>query len=338
MHKIILPIDTKSLYMNIYNDNLKGHTCTVATPIKQGKSINEQLNQIYLIPQQIDYEKHEKLVDELRKNSKSIVKINNVFLFNKIKVNNQFLKCDSNFCIYVKEEIDDSRAQYGRIKMHYPTSLKYVDLSIDNKKVLNTISSFLNDYAFIVESFEYDFDDYSLNFNIVIVGYNNIPYSKVFINNKGVGSKFNTIIKNNFDSYDMEIVVLKNQYFNADTNNYETFLTDARNKALEIVEEYLLKNGAIKIRNLSEEYPYSLFDIQYFINNELFYGLVRNTFTKKIYADLTAETNRFINLFTNCKIFIISEVMEKNVLNIYDARDLERFSTRISSIRLISKE
>ena len=31
------------------NDNESGHTPTVATPIKQGNSLNEQLNQIYKI-------------------------------------------------------------------------------------------------------------------------------------------------------------------------------------------------------------------------------------------------------------------------------------------------
>ena len=56
MHKIFLPIDTKSLYCNIFNDNLKGHTCTVATPIKQGNAINEELLGLYKIPKQIDYQ------------------------------------------------------------------------------------------------------------------------------------------------------------------------------------------------------------------------------------------------------------------------------------------
>ena len=87
MHKIILPIDTKSLYYNVLNDNIKGHTCTVATPIKQGKSINPLLREVYRIPEQIDFEKHEDLIKELTKNSKSIVKINNVFVFEKLKVN-----------------------------------------------------------------------------------------------------------------------------------------------------------------------------------------------------------------------------------------------------------
>lgn len=41
MNKIYLHIDTKSLYMNIKNDNKTGHTATVATPIKQGNTFKE---------------------------------------------------------------------------------------------------------------------------------------------------------------------------------------------------------------------------------------------------------------------------------------------------------
>lgn len=91
MHIITLPIDTKSLYYNIFNDNEHGHTCTVATPIKQGNSLRKELNEIFKIPKQIDFLKEDTLLKDLIKNSKSIVKINNVFVFDKIKVNNEKL-------------------------------------------------------------------------------------------------------------------------------------------------------------------------------------------------------------------------------------------------------
>ena len=142
MHRIILPIDTKSLYYNVLNDNTKGHTCTVATPIKQGKSINPLLKEVYKIPEQIDFEKHEQLIKELTKNSKSVVKINNVFVFEKLKVNGQCLNVDASYCIYTKEEIDKSRAQFGRIKLHYPLSIKYETLNIDNRKMSKSLGNF----------------------------------------------------------------------------------------------------------------------------------------------------------------------------------------------------
>ena len=107
--------------------------------------------------------------------------------------------------MFTKEEIDSERAQCGRIKLHYPLSIKNFSYSIDNRRVINAISDFLNGYAFLVESFEYDFDDDSLNFNVLLVGYSGIPYSKVFINNKGVGNKYIQDIRNYIDMYDYRI-------------------------------------------------------------------------------------------------------------------------------------
>lgn len=212
MHKILLPIDTKSLYYNILNDNPKGHTCTVATPIKQGNSLNLELNEIYKIPLQIDFQHYPDLIDSLLKNSKSTNKINNVFVFSKIKINGETIKTNSSYCMFVKEEIDPSKAQFGRIKLHYPTSLKYSLLDIDNKAVISSISEHLYGFAFIVDAFEFDFDDNSLNFIVTIVGYNQVPYSKVFINSKGTGKKYTKAFKRTEDCYDSEIVILKKRY------------------------------------------------------------------------------------------------------------------------------
>ena len=47
---IRLPIDIKSLYLNIKNDNESGHTATVATPLKQYGSVHEELLPIFDIP------------------------------------------------------------------------------------------------------------------------------------------------------------------------------------------------------------------------------------------------------------------------------------------------
>ena len=45
------------------------------------------------------------------------------------------------YCMYIKEEVDSSKAQYGRIKLHYPLGLKYEDsdIDIDNKYIINLI-------------------------------------------------------------------------------------------------------------------------------------------------------------------------------------------------------
>lgn len=345
MHKITLPIDTKSLYYNILNDNTKGHTCTVATPIKQGNSVNQNLCEIYKIPKQIDFESYPRLVNELTKNSKSIVRINNVFVFEKIKVNDVFLEIDSSFCFYTKEEIDRTRAQFGRIKLHYPMTLKYDDLKINNRRIINAISDRLNGYAFIVESFEYCFDDDSLNFNVLIVGYSNIPYSKVFINNKGVGNKYSTLIKNNFDLYDTEIIPLRKKYGEGvSTVNFDTYMEEGKNKAKKIVLKYLLSRNVtneettLTIRDISEDYPYALFDFQYYQNGRIHYALIFGTYSKVKYFNLTSFQNQFINLFDEVSIFLVTDIDGLNSIHEINKKELKNYCVQMNVVRFVEGE
>lgn len=336
MHKIILPIDTKSLYYNMLNDNTKGHTCTVATPIKQGKSINPFLKEIYRIPEQVDFEKHEMLIKELIKNSKSVVKINNVFVFDKLKVNGQDLNANADYCIYTKEEIDKNRTQFGRIKLHYPLSIKYAPLNIDNRKVINAISDCLHGYAFIVESFEYNFDDRSLNFNVLLAGYSNIPYSKVFINNKGVGSKYNKIVKNHFDMYDSEIIAIRKKYTDqVSTENFIEYIDSGFILSKQIIKSHLETIGATNIRDISQDYPYSLFDLQYYVNGTIHYVIVFSTYTKSIYFNLSCWQNQFVNTFDNVEIYLVTDIGNKNNIIQIDKEGLMQFSVLINSIRFI---
>lgn len=344
MHKIILPIDTKSLYYNILNDNLKGHTCTVATPIKQGNSTNNDLMSIYKIPKQIDFEKYPDFIMELTKNSKSVVRVNNVFIFENLKINGERLEINSNFCFYTKEEIDSERKQFGRIKLHYPLTLKYDELDVDNRKVINAISDKMNGYAFIVESFEYDFTDDSLNFNVLIVGYSNIPYSKVFINNKGVGNKYSTLVKNYFDLYDAEIVSLRKLYgFEIDPSNFNEKMEEAKEKASKLVFDKLVSEETIDsgrvhgIRNISKDYPYSLFDFQYYKNNKIHYAIVFGTYSNIKYFNLTMFQNQFINIFNDVSVFIVTNLESKN--NVYEltSKEIRNYLIQMDVVRFVER-
>lgn len=333
-NKIFLPIDTKSLYYNIFNDNSKGHTCTVATPIKQGNSINFELNEIYKIPKQIEFEKNDVLLRDLVKNSKSIVKVNNVFVFDKLSVNGKPLETGYNFCLYVKEEVDETRVQFGRIKLHYPLSLKNEELEIDNRKIINAISDIYNSYAFIVEGFEYDFDNDTLDFKVLLVGYKNIPYSKVFINNKGVGKKYNRYIKNYIDIFDTEIVALRKKYGDVvNIDNFYEYIEQAQDIGKKHIINYLEKNNFENIRDVSSDYPYSLFDLQYYKGDEIKYGIVFSTYTNKIYFNLTSFQNQFFNLFNDVNIFVVTDIDGKNKITEINNKDIDRFSAMINVVR-----
>lgn len=339
MKKIILPINTKSLYFNIKNDNLSGHTATVSTPIKQGNSTNEELQKIYRIPKQIDFQSKPNLINELVKNSKSSIKINNVFVFDKISVNGNMLDCgDKKFCIYLKEEVDSTKVQYGRIKMHYPTSLKYVDndIDIDNRYIINLISEYLKEYAFVVNSFEYCFANDVLNLRATIVGESQIPYSKVFLINKGTGNKYTNIFNEIADSYDMEIVSLKKIYGESvDPGNYNLYYMKHQDKAYEVVINYLNEKNYNDITCLGALYPYSLYDIDYIENGKTKYMQVYFTATSNKYFNISSKRLQFLHDFSeDAKIVLISSVVDNPVIDFYELNDILYFSKTINSMMI----
>ena len=192
MSIIRLPIDVKSLYFNIKNDNKTGHTATVATPLKQGASVREGLSRIMEIPENINSFSREELISKILAKSRAQAKIVGLYVFDRLSVNGVELDEYVSFCMYIREETDPQNVHYGRQKIHYPSSLRFEDnhITIDNRQVLRAVSEHLHNYAFLIEAFEYDTDSRILNFDATIVGEPNIPYSKVFINRRGVGNKF----------------------------------------------------------------------------------------------------------------------------------------------------
>lgn len=339
MDKVVLPIDKKSLFLNIFNDNEYGHTATVSTPIKQGNSTNEKLAQIFKVPKQIDFNAKPLLVDELIKNSKSKIKINNVFLFDKIAVNGELIETGKIlYCMYIKEEVDSSKAQYGRIKLHYPLGLKYEDsdIDIDNKYVINLISKKVFNYAFIVNSFEYNFDNDILNFNITIIGENKIPYSKVFINNKGTGNKFNSIFNEFAESYDMEIISLRQKFGQEiGPDNYLEYMEIAKDKAMAEAELYARKKYKNDVTNISLLYPYSLYDFECREGYNTKYYLVFYTTSNNEYFNISSKKLKFINDFkNNVEILVMTNILNGPKISKYNVEQILTFSKSINSVML----
>ena len=210
MSIIRLPIDTKSLYFNVKNDNKTGHTATVATPLKQGDSVHEELARITEIPENIDDCSREELISAIQLKSRVEIVVRNIFVFDKIAVNGLLLDGVPSYCIYIREETNPKKFHFGRQKVHYPTTFAFENdtTAINNRAVINAISQVLHTYAFVVEAFEYNNETAVLNFDATIVGENNIPYSKLFVNRKGVGNKFTDRFRENSDVYDREIISL----------------------------------------------------------------------------------------------------------------------------------
>lgn len=337
-NKLYLPIDTKSLYFNIKNDNLTGHTATVATPIKQGNSYNEQLGRIYEIKEkEISFDAKPDLIRELVKNSKSTIRIKNVFVFDKIMVNGIRIDTNKQYCMYIKEEIDPQKVQFGRLKLHYPNTLKFSDLDvdIDNKGILKLISKVLNDYAFIVKGFEYDVQTNILNFDALIVGENNIPYSKVFINEKGTGNKFTKVFNETAEDYDIEIISIRQNYNQTiDVTNYAEFCNELQHKAIALISDSLEKKGITNIEYVSKNYPYSLYDLRYLDNGRIKYACIFWTATKLKYFNMSVKKNLFLHDFLDdSSIYLISDVLREKRINCYSISDIDSFNKSINSIK-----
>lgn len=333
MKKIRLPLDTKSLFFNIKNDNFSGHTATVATPIRKTFG-NFKLSDIFLLKDnEINISCNSDLISLLVKHSKTKVLIKNVFVFDKLSVNGKIINPGYSFGCYIKEETDASKVQFGRLKLHYPSKFIFEDeiLNINNKKVFEAISKALNDYAFLIQSFDFDFDTGVLNFNALIVGENNVPYSKVFIINKGVGNKLNNIFNEVADDYDREIIALKKHYGEEiNPSNYIEYFKKLKTDSLDIIAKEI--NGVVD--DISSQYPYSLFDFCYWENNVLKYGIIRITATKNKYFNLSINQQNFMRNFSNdVNIFLISNILEKPILSIINSDDLKNFNMVINSIK-----
>lgn len=334
---IWMPLDLKSLYLNIKNDNQSGHTATVATPLKQGKSIHTELAQILNVPENINHMSREGLVSQILAKSRAEAKITRVFVFDKLTANGMPVQCDASFCIYIREETGSENVHFGRQKVHYPTSLSYSDIDIDinNRKVMDAISEMLSSYAFIVEAFEYNTSTGVLNFDIVIVGEKDIPYSKVFRNKKGVGNKFSSVFNEFADIYDSEIIALREHlgYDNVYPENFTDVIEENKRIALDVIQESLSAQGKTNIRILSDAYPYALYDIEYREGNKKKYVIVRFTSTKIRYFNLPHFKIKFCNDFSqDTSIALITNVNDVPDVRWYTITDLNSMGKAINSI------
>lgn len=337
MSVIRLPIDTKSLYFNIKNDNKTGHTATVATPLKQGASVRQELMKIATIPENINSISRESLISHLLSKSRADAKINHVFLFDRISVNGILLNNTPSFCMYIREETSPNNVHYGRQKLHYPPSLVFEDLDvlINNRAVINAISDVLCNYAFLVEAFEYDTDTGILNFDAAIVGENGIPYSKVFINRRGVGNKFTFQFSENSDIYDSEIIALRDAlgYDAVGPGNFNEVMSENACKAINIAMDHIYACGGVNPRVLTEVYPYSLYDIEYRLGARTQYMLVKHTATRFKYLSLPLSKVRFLNDFSDCtSLLLITDICCNPTLHTYSISDLNRMEKSINSI------
>ena len=76
---------------------------------------------------------------------------------------------------------------------------------------------------------------------------------------------FSSVFNEFADTYDAEIVSLRDHlgYDNVTPENYMEVVNKNKRLAIQTVEKILLDKGFSGVRKLAEEYPYSLYDIEY---------------------------------------------------------------------------
>lgn len=340
---IKMPIDLKSLYLNIKNDNRTGHTPTVATPLRQGSSIHSEIAQILMIPETISATSKEELALHILSKSRAEAKITNAFVFDMISVNGIPVETNALYCIYIREETSRHNVHFGRQKVHYPQVLKFEneEVFIDNQSVIRSISSVLNDYAFLVQAFEYDTETGILNFDVQIIGYGGIPYSKVFMNKRGVGEKFSSVFKEYADTYDTEIIALRDAlgYENVGPNNFHQVMESNRALAVSIVCDHLMAIGSHSIKEVSSLYPYSLYDLEAIDNQSKRYIIVCFTSTKRPYFSLPSKQIRFLNEFSEqVDIYIVTDINGTPNIKLFSSKDINNCKKIISSVTFELRE
>ncbi len=298
MSDFIFYLNTKSYFYNIKNDNEKGHSATVATTLKQMNQTDPSLplfqsssSNIPVFP--------EGLLQECTKNSKSIVKITNILVFDKIYLNGEKLNTDSEFCIYLKQEIDPTRIQYGRIKLHYPFSLKFSDYhyNIDNRQITEAISSKLCGYAFLVSKFQLFDEPGKINIITTLIGPHNIPYSKVFLNYKGdADQKFNQVFNEIADNYEIEVPLMRKYGIPGidfiDPSTYLQAYAYCKSRAIKLFINQNAKD--FEDIQIHSDYPYDVCDIEALENGVKHYFVICFTATNQDYFFLSKDKSNLI--------------------------------------------
>lgn len=339
MESFKFDIDVKSLFFGITNDTGGGHTATVSTNLKQGITRKKELDYFLQLKNEIEIEGNDELIKECSSKSKAVVKILKCLYFKEIYVNGEKLDCDKEFSIYLKEEINPEAVRFGRIKLHYPISFTYSDYehNVDNRKVVLSIKNMVGEYAFIVNSFKLYFDRPRIDFDVTIIGEDGIPYSKVFINQKGSGNKFNKLFSEQADAYDYEIMAVK-RYVDQDITpaSYLNMLSSIEEKAIMILEKRLISLGFDKISNILEKYPYSPVDAEYYLNELKYYIIIKTTATNISYFFLSKNEWQFISSNpTRCKVMLVKKVFSNEpIVEDFDFEKINSMNREFTGMRV----
>ena len=363
-------IDEKSLYRGITNDYKRGQSATIATPLNQAKSRDKWRKSIYRFLKGYTSEDIATLPDTLKDKclktttSKAECKLIYFNIFSKFSLDDVPFDADASFAMYVKEEISETitkrngeigiNTHKGRQRLCYPTGLHYqaAGYNIDNGKILNKIIEVNGGFAYVVNGFDVNTENGTLNFRTTMVGLNGVFLSNVFKRAKGVGVKLN-VNGINFDenSYSKrkESILSKTE-----SNTFYTTLKkiESASRANGIKgEEYVFENlgKILKLSNIkfpvhvSKKYPQSPYDIECSVEGIKKYIEVKSTSGNKKVFCMSKGERKFMRKYDKdyILVLVINVVSNHRRAFTYSRREIENaniMEQEFLNIKFIVKE
>lgn len=344
MSKIKFKIDEKSLYYGIYNDYKKGQTATVSTPLNQSKNPDKWHKDILQLlgTGVASGNVPDALLGKClsKTTSKANTKLIELYEFRNIYLDGKKLDTNASFCIYIKEEIDQTtksrkgqtitNVHFGRQKLHYPTSLKHKTdgFNIDNGEVLNAIIKQNGGFAYIVRGFEVDTGRNSLNFITTMIGVEGVFLSNVFVKQKGVGKKL--LLKEiDLDSLNITTRAEDDSKVQLSKEDLDVVLGifEKANKSKiengkrgeEIIIEKLKENSAFyEIYHTSLDYPTSPYDIEYYEDGVKKYVEVKATQGNNKIFNMSSGEIKFMETYQEHYILYLVTNVKDRFPDIYE--------------------
>ncbi len=340
MGKVIsFKIDEKSLYYGVKNDYKHGHSATVATPINQPEDKRDwRWDILRFMDSGLSFQGTipPALQDLcLRKTtSKAGAVLEQLYVFDKLLLDDVPIKNEHCFAFYVKRETDEKirnrkgelveNTHFGRLKLHYPTNLIYSDqkFDINNHSVLEAIIMQNGGFAFVVVGFEVNTDERSLNFKTRLIGPKGVPLSMVFITGKGKGKK---LISSQVDQdliYDILVEDFKLPERGGAAPDFEA-IEKARREIGKRGEDYVYGNlqnilgGSIENPvHTSSLYATTPYDIEYFEDGIKKYVEVKSTSGSREYFYMSKAEIDFMKHYHDRYTLILVTNVKDDVPNI----------------------
>ena len=106
-----------------------------------------------------------------------------------------------------------------------------------------------------------------------------------------------------------------------------------RQLSYQVAADYLIALGAENIRNLKDEYPYAIYDLEYSLAGSKRYLIVKCTSTKSKYFSMPLSKIQFCNDFSNqAQVLLVTDINGETKTHISTVNDLNGLNKSINSI------